>query len=132
MAAPEKKNKLTLKQMTMLEDAYHRQRGGERLEDIATDFGISRKTLYTWKQKNQWKVREREIRNELASDAYEAILENLVERALKGSVSHARLYMDVMGKLRKPNEDSAKKGWDITKNGVTDDFLADIDELLRG
>lgn len=123
-------SRLTLKQREILEDAYRRQREGDRLEDIARDHGISRKTLYTWKQKPAWKLREKEIHKDLMGDAYEEIMDVLKAKALKGSVSHMRLFMDVMGKLKKPNEDSTKK-MDFS-NGVPSDVLEELDELLRG
>ncbi|PGW47229.1 hypothetical protein COE14_28040 [Bacillus thuringiensis] len=123
-------SRVTLKQMEILEKAYHRQREGDRLEDIAKSFGISRKTLYMWRQKPAWKSREKEIHKELMGDAYHEILEVVKAKALKGSVAHARLFMDEIAKTKKYEEDSAKK-LDVS-NGITDDVLADIDELLGG
>ncbi|MDC2864003.1 phBC6A51 family helix-turn-helix protein [Bacillus sp. BP-3] len=125
-----KKFKLTTHQLALLNQVFYRSRSGESLTSICKDIGVDRRTIYNWRQRPEWLEMEREIRQKLIDSAYESIMETIVERAVKGSSQHAKLYLQTTGRLKNIEEVHVKQELHVTDEGITEDMFAEIDRLL--
>ncbi|WP_017153366.1 phBC6A51 family helix-turn-helix protein [Bacillus bingmayongensis] len=121
--------KLTPQQRDFVQEAFYRKRNNESYSSIAESLGINRRTLFTYRNCEEGRQIEKELRQKLIDQAFEEIMENVIDKANKGSFQHAKLFMQVTGKL-KNEEIKAKQEINIT-NEVTPDVFAQIDALLQ-
>ncbi|MGA4498331.1 phBC6A51 family helix-turn-helix protein [Bacillus bombysepticus] len=123
--------KLTPTQRDFVTEAFYRKRSGESYISIAESFGIDRRTLFTYRNSEEGQQIEKELRQALIHQSYEAIMETVIDKARLGSFQHAKLFMQVTGKL-KGDEIQVKQENNIKENGVSSDLLAELDALLKG
>lgn len=123
--------KLTLTQRDFVTESFFRKRTGESYISIAESFGIDRRTLFTYRNSEEGQQIEKELRQALIHQSYEAIMETVIDKARLGSFQHAKLFMQVTGKL-KGDEIQVKQENNIKENGISSDLLAEIDALLKG
>lgn len=128
-----KQRKLTANQLEILTQIFERQRAGETVTAIAKDMGIDRRTVYNWRQRSEWIEMEKELRSRLVEDASAAVMETLAKNAMAGkSPKWVELFLKATGQLKDVSEVHKKQELNIVQDGVTDDILADLDELLKG
>ncbi|WP_144561529.1 phBC6A51 family helix-turn-helix protein [Bacillus mycoides] len=121
--------KLTPQQRDLVTEAFYRKRTGESYISIADLFGIDRRTLFTYRNSEEGQQIEKELRQNLINQSYEAIMETVIDKARLGSFQHAKLFMQVTGKL-KNEEVQVKQELNVTKE-TTPELLAQIDALLQ-
>ncbi|KAB2398637.1 MULTISPECIES: phBC6A51 family helix-turn-helix protein [Bacillus cereus group] len=123
--------KLTPTQRDFVTEAFYRKRSGESYINIAESFGIDRRTLFTYRNSEEGQQIEKELRQTLIHQSYEAIMETVIDKARLGSFQHAKLFMQVTGKL-KGDEIQGKQENNIKENGISSDLFKEIDALLKG
>lgn len=123
--------KLTPTQRDFVTEAFYRKRTGESYISIAESFGIDRRTLFTYRNSEEGQQIEKGLRQALIHQSYEAIMETVIDKARLGSFQHAKLFMQITGKL-KGDEIQVKQENNIKENGVSSDLFAEIDALLKG
>ncbi|PER83806.1 hypothetical protein [Bacillus cereus] len=121
--------KLTPTQRDFVAEAFYRKRTGESYISIAESFGIDRRTLFGYRNCEEGQQIEKELRQNLISQSFESIMETVIDKAHLGSFQHAKLFMQVTGKL-KNEEVNVKQEMNVTKE-TTPELLAQIDELLK-
>lgn len=122
--------KLNQKQKDIVTECFYKKRSGESYIEIARSFGINRRTLFGYRDSEEGRKIEKELRQNLINESYEGIMEALIDRAHQGSYQHAKLYLQVMGHLTNVQEVNVKqeiKG----SEPLSDDLLAQLDELLK-
>ncbi|KXI72721.1 hypothetical protein ACS52_28325 [Bacillus cereus] len=122
------KKKLTQEQRDIVHESFYRKRNGESYTSISKSLGLNRRTLFVYRDSEEGRQIEKELRQKLINQAYEEIMETVIDKANKGSVQHAKLFMQVTGKL-KPDGVQVKQELNVTKE-ATPDLLADIDKIL--
>ncbi|PFN09325.1 phBC6A51 family helix-turn-helix protein [Bacillus cereus] len=120
--------KLTPQQRDIVHESFYRKRSGESYTSISKSLGISRRTLFAYRDCEEGRQIEKELRQKLINQAFEEIMETVIDKANKGSFQHAKLFMQVTGKLK--NEEVHQKQEINITNG-TSDLLADIDAILN-
>lgn len=118
------KKQLTSHQRDLVEECFYRKRSGESYIDIASSFGIDRRTLFGYRNSKEGQQIEKELRQNLINHSYEAIMETIIDKARQGSHQHAKLYMQVIGKSK--NEEVTE-----VKKRSTAELIASIDEILK-
>ncbi|WP_439874949.1 phBC6A51 family helix-turn-helix protein [Bacillus mycoides] len=121
--------KLTPTQRDFVQEAFYRKRNNESYSRIAESLGISRRTLFAYRDCEEGRQIEKELRQKLIDQAYEEIMETVIDKANKGSFQHAKLFMQVTGKL-KNEEVNVKQELNVTKE-TSPELLAQLDELLK-
>ncbi|MCQ6520067.1 MULTISPECIES: phBC6A51 family helix-turn-helix protein [Bacillus] len=121
--------KLNQQQKDLVTEAFYRKRSGESYISISESFGIDRRTLFSYRNSEEGQQIEKELRQNLIEQSYEAIMETVIDKARLGSFQHAKLYMQITGKL-KSEEVNVKKELNVTKE-TTPELLAQLDELLK-
>ncbi|PEK60772.1 phBC6A51 family helix-turn-helix protein [Bacillus pseudomycoides] len=120
---------LTPQQRDLVTEAFYRKRNSESYTSISKSLGINRRTLFGYRDSEEGRQIEKELRKKLIDQAYEEIMETVIDKANKGSYQHAKLYMQVIGKLKNDGV-QVKQEMKVTSE-VTDDVLAQLDELLK-
>ncbi|MED0885333.1 hypothetical protein P4T51_22405 [Bacillus mycoides] len=123
--------KLTDHQKDLVQEAFYRKRSGESYISIASSFGIDRRTLFSYRNSEEGQQIEKQLRQNLINQSYESIMEAVIDKANQGSYQHAKLYMQVIGKWKNDGVE-VKQEYDIVRDGVTPDILADITAILKG
>ncbi|MGU3368205.1 phBC6A51 family helix-turn-helix protein [Bacillus mycoides] len=118
------KKRLTDQQKDLVQECFFRKRSGESYVNIASTFGIDRRTLFSYRNSEEGQQIEKELRQNLINQSYESILEAVIDKAHQGSYQHAKLYFQVIGKP-KDEEVKEKKEFDFDK------VKADLDRLLK-
>ncbi|HDR4864602.1 MULTISPECIES: phBC6A51 family helix-turn-helix protein [Bacillus] len=121
--------KLTPTQRDFVQEAFYRKRNGESYSKIADSLGINRRTLFAYRDCEEGRQIEKELRQKLIDHAFEEIMETVIDKANKGSFQHAKLFMQVTGKL-KNEEVNVKQELNVTKE-ITPDIYAQIDAALN-
>ncbi|MGO5009292.1 phBC6A51 family helix-turn-helix protein [Bacillus wiedmannii] len=124
------KKRLTDQQKDLVQECFYRKRSGESYINIASSFGIDRRTLFGYRNSEEGQQIEKELRQNLINQSYESIMEAVVDKANQGSYQHAKLYMQVMGKWKNDGVE-VKKEHDIVRDGVTPEIVARLDAILR-
>ncbi|QXE01734.1 hypothetical protein [Terribacillus sp. DMT04] len=129
----DKTQRLNDKQLHIIKDMFKRRLDGERMEDIATYHGISRKTLSTYKNSFHGRQLYAEFQKEMSIDDIPKFYSILSERMQTGGVKYLELFAKIHGLLKNEKQsgsvDDSKS--DIAKNGLSGDMLADIQKMLR-
>lgn len=123
--------KLTPQQRDFVEAAFYKKRNGESYTSIAKSFGISRRILYTYRNSEEGQKIERELNQNLIERAYDSIMQTIINKAEMGSFQHAKLYMQITGKMKEQEGVQVNVSNNIKQDGVSDDLLADIDAILN-
>ncbi|PES68236.1 hypothetical protein CN507_10640 [Bacillus cereus] len=121
--------KLTDQQRDFVTECFYRKRSGESYSSIAKSFSINRRTLFAYRDCEEGRQIEKELRQKLIDHAFEEIMETVIDKANKGSFQHAKLFMQVTGKL-KNEEVNVKQELNVTKE-ITPDIYAQIDAALN-
>ncbi|MGQ7772728.1 phBC6A51 family helix-turn-helix protein [Bacillus sp. WC2507] len=121
--------KLTQQQRDFVEEAFYRKRNSESYTNISKSLGINRRTLFGYRDCEEGRQIEKELRQKLIDHAFEEIMETVIDKANKGSFQHAKLFMQVTGKL-KNEEVNMKQELNVTKE-ITPDIYAQIDAALN-
>lgn len=121
--------KLTPTQRDFVTEAFYRKRNNESYSRIAESLGINRRTLFAYRDSEEGRQIEKELRQKLIDQAFEEIMETVIDKANKGSFQHAKLFMQVTGKLKKEGV-HVKQETNVTKE-TTPELLAQLDELLK-
>ncbi|QEL81782.1 hypothetical protein DN407_25345 [Bacillus sp. JAS24-2] len=125
--------RLTPKQLEILTEVFERQRSGKTLTAIAKDMGVSRRNIYNWRKSEEWIEMERQLKEKLISDAYFSVMDTLVRRAIEGrSPKFIELYLKTQGKLKEQDNTQVHVNNNIVQDGVSDEFLRDLDAILKG
>ncbi|MCU4765570.1 phBC6A51 family helix-turn-helix protein, partial [Bacillus cereus] len=125
--------KLTPNQLEILTQIFERQRAGETVTAIAKDMGVDRRTVYNWRSRPEWIEMEKELRRRLVDEAHEAVMETLVKNAVAGkSPKWVQLYLQATGKLKEQDTTQVHVNNNIVQDGVSDEFLRDLDAILKG
>ncbi|EJR94582.1 hypothetical protein IKO_05936 [Bacillus cereus VDM034] len=128
-----KQRKLTPQQLELLTQVFERQRSGESVTAISKEMGLDRRTIYYWRQRPEWIEMEKELRRRLVEEAYESVMETLAKNAMAGkSPKWVELYLKATGQFTDVSEIQTKQQINIVQDGVTDDFLNDLDAILKG
>ncbi|MGE7866674.1 phBC6A51 family helix-turn-helix protein [Bacillus paramycoides] len=126
-----KKRRLTQQQRDYVEEAFYKKRNGESYTSIAKSFGISRRTLFAYRNSEEGQQIERELNQNLIDRAYHSIMQTVINKAEMGSFQHAKLYMQITGKMKEQEGVQVNVSNNIKQEGVSDDLLADIDAILQ-
>lgn len=121
--------KLSPQQRDIVQESFYRKRSGESYTSISKSLGISRRTLFSYRDCEEGRQIEKELRQKLIDHAFEEIMETVIDKANKGSFQHAKLFMQVTGKL-KNEEVNVKQELNVTKE-ITPDIYAQIDAALN-
>lgn len=125
--------RLTPKQLEILTEVFERQRSGQTLTAIAKDMGVSRRNVYNWRKSEEWIEMERQLKEKLISDAYFSVMDTLVRRAIEGkSPKFIELYLKTQGKLKEQENTQVHVNNNIVQEGISDEFLRDLDAILKG
>lgn len=124
--------KLTPTQRDFVQEAFYRKRNNESYSRIAESLGINRRTLFSYRDSEEGRQIEKELRQKLIDQAFEEIMETVIDKANKGSFQHAKLFMQVTGKLKEQEGVQVSVSNNIQAEGVSDDLLAEIDAILQG
>ncbi|WP_077324632.1 phBC6A51 family helix-turn-helix protein [Virgibacillus siamensis] len=95
---------LSPKDIEELTEIYQRRFQGETIVSICKELGVDRRTYYRKKEHPQWKKIEKELTDKLIDNAYDEIMQTVVQKAIGGSHNFAKLYMDVTGKIKLTRE----------------------------
>lgn len=123
--------RLDARQIRILEDYFARTLGGETMEQIAKDNGISRSTLSKWKNTNHGKQLYAAFMKEHSTDDMPLFFQKLKEGMLKGSFKHLELYSKIHGLLA-PNkqeivtEEKTKASDRVITNEELDKLFRDL------
>ncbi|MFE9076913.1 hypothetical protein [Bacillus mobilis] len=118
------KKQLTPQQRDLVQEAFYRKRSGESYINIASSFGIDRRTLFGYRNSDEGQQIEKELRQNLINQSYESIMEAVIDKANQGSYQHAKLYFQVIGK---PKEEEVKE----KKERSTAELIASLDSILK-
>lgn len=118
------KKRLTDQQKDLVQECFYRKRSGESYINIASTFGIDRRTLFSYRNSEEGQQIEKELRQNLINQSYESILEAVIDKAHQGSYQHAKLYFQVIGK---PKEEEVKE----KKERSTAELIASLDSILK-
>ncbi|MFD0085090.1 phBC6A51 family helix-turn-helix protein [Priestia megaterium] len=120
---------LTPRDIDEMTEVYQRQFKGETITNICKDIGLERSTYYRRKENPQWKQIEKQLVDKLIDNAYDEIMNTVILEAKKGSHPHAKLYLDVTGRLKSTKE-VRREQEERRANGSSTSPL-DISELKR-
>ncbi|WP_338779541.1 phBC6A51 family helix-turn-helix protein [Metabacillus sp. FJAT-52054] len=95
---------LTPKEIDEMQEIYTRIFQGETIVGVCKDMGIDRRSYYRRKKHPQWIELEKMLNEKLIDNAYEEIMKTVILEAKKGSQAHAKLFMDVTGRLKSTRE----------------------------
>ncbi|MFJ8240804.1 phBC6A51 family helix-turn-helix protein [Bacillus tropicus] len=123
--------KLTPQQRDFVTEAFYRKRSGESYISISESFGIDRRTLFAYRNSDEGQQIEKGLRQNLIEQSYEAVMETVIDKARLGSFQHAKLYMQITGKLKEQEGVQVNVSNNIKQDGVSDELLADIDAILN-
>lgn len=124
-----KDTRLTTKQKEILGEYFDRSVGGDSMEMVATEHGISRKTLSGWANTHhgkelyiEWKTRE-------AQDIKPKYLEVLKVKSLTGSIKHMELLAKLMDWFPSTKQEIITE--ERRQYGEPDVDVSDIRERLK-
>ncbi len=127
------RRRLTPKQLEILTDVFERQRSGQTLTAISKEIGVSRRNLYNWRKADEWVEMEHQLKEKLIQDAYYSVMDTLVRRAIEGkSPKFIELYLKTQGKLKEQENTQVHVNNNIVQEGISDEFLRDLDAILKG
>lgn len=75
--------------------------GEQTYDEIAKELGIDRKTLYNWRQDEEFRRAVVETSRQLLESYYPKFVRGLIQGIEKGDVAALRLYAQLMGEERK-------------------------------
>ncbi|GIN62514.1 hypothetical protein J27TS8_25070 [Robertmurraya siralis] len=129
-----KDTRLNEKQIRILEDYFVRTVAGETMEQIATDNGISRKTLSQWKNTEHGKQLYGEYMKELSINDVPMFYQKLSEGVAKNSFKHLELFAKIHGLLASAKSEvtNINENNNIVQDGLSKDRLAELEVLLDG
>ncbi|MCF7620912.1 MULTISPECIES: phBC6A51 family helix-turn-helix protein [Bacillaceae] len=122
--------RLDKRQIAILKDYFGRSYDGETMEDIAKSHGISRKTLYTWKETDHGKHLHDKYLLDLSANSKPKYFQVLDREALKGSYKHMELYAKIHGLLAPQKQEITTKDESELKTTISQEMLDDIKERL--
>ncbi|MCY8233694.1 phBC6A51 family helix-turn-helix protein [Priestia endophytica] len=108
--------KLDEKQRRILDDYFRRSVDGETMEQIAKSHGITRKTLWSWKETHEGKQLYNDFQKELSRDALPKYYAVLKEKALSGSYKHMELYAKIHNLLAPQKQEVVTKNHTIEEH----------------
>jgi hypothetical protein len=91
-----KDTRLNTRQQGILEEYFDRSVAGDSMETVATEHGISRKTLSQWANTYHGKELHNEWKTKAAQDLKPKYLDVLGVKALTGSIKHMELLARLM------------------------------------
>lgn len=124
--------RLDVRQIRILEDYFGRSVAGETMEVIAKDNGISRKTLWTWKETDHGKKLHADFQKEMSTNDLPKFYAKLSEQMQKGSYKHMELYAKIHGLLAPEKQEiiSKNENQNILQEGLTKDRIKELESLL--
>ncbi|MCU7708343.1 phBC6A51 family helix-turn-helix protein [Priestia sp. JV24] len=124
---------LTEKQREFLREYVQRSSQGETDTAIAKEFGISRKTLWEWKNTDTGKQIQREHQEKLLDEAIPVFNRVLIEKVNTGSYKHMELFAKIRELLPNTKQELTieNKGSEIVQKGLDANELARIEKLLQ-
>ncbi|MBY0008800.1 hypothetical protein H7K05_26190 [Priestia aryabhattai] len=91
-----KETRLNMRQQGILEEYFDRSVAGDSMETVATEHGISRKTLSQWANTYHGKDLYSEWKTKATQDLKPKYLDVLGVKALTGSIKHMELLAKLM------------------------------------
>ncbi|NLP51282.1 hypothetical protein [Bacillus sp. RO1] len=129
-----KDTRLDARRVAIVEDWFKKQLDGAKQEDVAREWGISRKSLSQWSNTNHAKQIHADMMKELSKDSMPTFFQVLDKQVRQGRKDALILYARIHG-LYAPTKQEIKTEeikTDIVKDGVSKEMFADIDALLKG
>ncbi|PGM50829.1 phBC6A51 family helix-turn-helix protein [Bacillus thuringiensis] len=104
--------------------------------EIAEEYGINERTIYRWKNDVEF-IEELNKQNSLSLQAFNYEATNQLKRLVRhgnseqAMINAIKLVMQSNGML-KEQDVQVNVNNNIKQDGVSDDFLADLDAILKG
>lgn len=129
-----KNSKLDNRQIRILEDYFGRSVAGESMEEIAKSYGISRKTLWHWKETDHGKRLHADYQKKMSTNDLPKFYAVLSEKMQTGSHKHMELYAKIHGILAPQKQEvvNIEETRDVVKDGYTKEDIAELEALMRG
>jgi transcriptional regulator with XRE-family HTH domain len=126
-----KKKELTPQQVIACQLWLARKQNKMTLDDIAKEVGVTRRTLYTWSQSDEWKQFAHETTISVAREHLPEVMDNLISQAKTSkNAKIIELFLRTVGVL---GQDTMKV--EVNNNGVeersNESKLAEIAQLKR-
>ncbi|WP_193636011.1 phBC6A51 family helix-turn-helix protein [Bacillus paranthracis] len=105
--------------------------------EIAEEYGINERTIYRWKNDVEF-VEELNKQNDLSLQAFTYEATNQLKRLVRHGnseqavINAIKLVLQSQGKLKEQDGVQVNVNTNIKQDGVSDDFLADLDAILKG
>ncbi|PGZ29557.1 hypothetical protein COE50_22345 [Bacillus anthracis] len=105
--------------------------------EIAEEYGINERTIYRWKNDVEF-VEELNKQNDLSLQAFTYEATNQLKRLVRHGnseqavINAIKLVLQSQGKLKEQDGVQVNVNNNIKQDGVSDDFLADLDAILKG
>lgn len=107
------------------------------IAEIAEEQGINERTIYRWKNDVEF-VEELNKQNDLSLQAFTYEATNQLKRLVRHGnseqavINAIKLVMQSQGKLKETEGVQVNVSNNIRKDGVSDEFIADLDAILKG
>ncbi|MDO3653548.1 phBC6A51 family helix-turn-helix protein [Bacillus subtilis] len=122
---------LNEKQIRILEDYFVRTLAGETMEQIATDNGISRKTLSQWKNTDMGKRLYADYMKEVSVNDIPLFYQKLSEGVAKNSFKHMELFAKIHGLLAPEKKEVVTESKHPSDNVISKERLDEIRKRLE-
>lgn len=127
-----KDTRLDARQIRILEDYFRRNIDGENMTEISKSHGISRKTLWSWKETNHGKQLHTEYQKKLSIDTVPIFFQVLAEKVAKGDKDAMNQFARIHGLYSAEKQEIINKveQHDIVKDGIKKETLEELEALL--
>ncbi|NRQ72001.1 helix-turn-helix domain-containing protein [Bacillus cereus] len=131
------KRGLSLQQKKVIQELIMQDVTKKTIAEIAEEQGINERTIYRWKNDVEF-VEELNKQNDLSLQAFTYEATNQLKRLVRHGnseqavINAIKLVMQSQGKLKEQDGVQVNVNTNIKQDGVSDDFLADLDAILKG
>ncbi|MGG3644650.1 phBC6A51 family helix-turn-helix protein [Bacillus wiedmannii] len=131
------KRGLSLQQKKVISELVMQDVTKKTIAEIAEEQGINERTIYRWKNDVEF-VEELNKQNDLSLQAFTYEATNQLKRLVRHGnseqavINAIKLVMQSQGKLKETEGVQVNVSNNIRKDGVSDEFIADLDAILKG
>lgn len=131
------KRGLSLQQKKVINELVMQDVSKKTIAEIAEEQGINERTIYRWKNDVEF-VEELNKQNDLSLQAFTYEATNQLKRLVRHGnseqavINAIKLVMQSQGKLKETEGVQVNVSNNIRKDGVSDEFIADLDAILKG
>jgi Helix-turn-helix of insertion element transposase len=122
--------RLTKRQVQILEDMFSRLLVKEKMEDIAKSHGISRKTLWNWKNTEHGKQIHLEFQRRNSEDFIQSFYD-LVHEKMQTSFKDRELFAKLHGLLKPDKQEIIQKDERDSSEFISQDTIDDIKKRIE-